>query len=231
MQRRLFTLIEIIISLGIIATILALTYSFMSQGARISAKNSETARSLRLEHNLFKTIYSDIQSLQQCDPSPIPSLLLKKDTVYSHSSSIKVLGYIPHYIADNKITTYLNQIHYAIDLLPEGEHFALYRRITPQMIPTEKKGEWEYLYGPITEFNVSLWNEDKKEWVDEFDSAQEKKMPSALRITLAFPGDEPEKEEKRVTRTYPLTSSMQFTKAKIADEENSSSSTPLLPGP
>ena len=108
LKNNFFSLIEIIIAIGIIASILVVTYGFMHHSLKVRTYSSKLSRDLQLEHNLLGIISKDIKNAQWIDNSPIAILSIKPDEVFSSSSRLELLTWCKLYDAKNKTSSYRN---------------------------------------------------------------------------------------------------------------------------
>lgn len=228
-KRSAFSLIEVLITIGIIATIMAVSYSFMRQGLQVREHSKRISRQMRLEHNLLENISRDIQAAQWIDESPIEILAFKPDSVHPSSSRLEMLSFSKLYNAEEATSSYLNRVSYALDLMPDGEHYALYRRRRIQMVKSGDAGRWEYLYGPLRNFSLRVWDDKKEEWLDTFSSTKAKKLPTVIWIQIELPAPAGEESGETIERKIVLHDRLLFKKAQSSDEGDTSNAE-KLPG-
>ncbi|GEM_PF-4097629 len=215
LKKTYFSLIEVIIAIGIIAGIMGVTYGFMRQGLLVREHSKQISRQIRLEHNLLNTISKDIQGAQWIDASPIEIFNLQKDKVHPSSSKLQMLSFSKLYNPETQTNTYLNQITYAIDLMPNGENYALYRQKISLNDLKDDSNNWEYIYGPITDFTVQVWDKDKSDWLDKFSSGKSKALPNIVQIIIQLPKTDLQNKSIIFQRKIVLHNNTTFKKAKL----------------
>ena len=232
-HRRHFSLIEVLIAIGIITGIMAVSYGFMRQGLEVRRYSRTLSRRQRLEHNLLQMLSKDIESSQWIQNAPRDIISFRPDSTHPTSSRLELVANTRNYDSESKTATYLNRVSYAVDLMEDGENYALFRRKKSIHQKQSQDAKWEYIYGPLANFTITAWDAKKEEWVDTFSSNAAKKLPAVVEIIIEFPPEDGEIEGDIIRRKIPTYDRSIFKKATVEEGFSPDGAAPernILPG-
>lgn len=190
-----FTLIEVLIAIGILATMVIMMSSTMGQV--FFSKNSSSKRSM-LNHSLYislNKIYDDINMAFQTatafegkDKSQLTGLVGTKESI--NFATLSGIHYIKNYHDSNQI-----QVGYY--LAPqENENYTLMRRQTDFLTEDLEAGGKSFpLLNNIKSLLLTYYDSQKKEWVNQWDTGSVSaggRLPALvkLQMQIAYRADE-----------------------------------------
>jgi|GEM_PF-7025146 len=214
-----FTLIELIISIGLMSGIIYSSYSSLTKIIRSKKLVEQNRKTLLIANAVISRMILEIQKISKekhlLDPEKKVFLLGQSDSLSNgeSSSSITFLASnVGQYLPNKKHNTPLVEISYRVatnpDLAPnqEIETFYLIREETPNLNDYNEALEYKMSF-PITDnlisLNFSYYDEKNEEWLNEWEDQRD--LPLQIRFTIKLLGEN--NKIKTYSTTVPINTS------------------------
>lgn len=192
--RHAFSLLEIIIAIGILTILLFVCYQLTVFTNNVRETNKRVVNELQVEHNILALISEDLENCQWISDRHPNILIVEDDPNNTGVHSIDMVSYFKKINAETKKVTWLNEVAYRLSQNSNDDYYSLLRRTDSGFDrPRNKGGHWSLVHDQIAGLNFRCY--DGKEWQEAWNSKKEKSMPQAIEIILTLPPNNKDNNE------------------------------------
>lgn len=181
-----FTLLEVLLTLGILASILAMVYGVLYSTLRTRQKVDETMGRQKLVPAMFKVMEEDFSTAFL--PTPDAQDFVGKDLSVGSIAADRVdfLAARTSYDTETQSVADLTEVGYQLKRNDEHpEWFRLMRREDPFVDDAPLAGgTLTLLHDKVLSFDVQYF--DGKDWQKEWDSKAKKGLPQGVRVDVSL---------------------------------------------
>ncbi len=217
-MRRGFTLVEVLIALGLLATIA--TMAFMAIGSSVRAQQvlEEEDATNQAARVAMRTLYRDI-SMAYLTPNTTATMTYRTLFTGQNGDPDRVwLASLSHHrkLRDSRECDQTEVTLWTEDDPTTPGAYVLLRREAPRIDQEpEKDGKILPLAYRVKVFNLRYLNPDTAEWVEEWDSTgadQPNLLPRAVQVVLTLLAPDPDDPELLSERSYTSTIPLLYAK-------------------
>jgi prepilin-type N-terminal cleavage/methylation domain-containing protein len=183
-SRRAFTLIEVMVALGILTLVMGAIYSSWVSIVKASKAGAEAAAAAQRERMAMRVIQDALGSAQLFVAN-VGYYGFANDSLMGSGSSFSFVARLPKYFPRGGKFGDLDVRRVAFSLEPgQGGQKQLVMRQNPIVMEMDED-ERKYpvvLARNVKKFDVEFWDTTKKDWTDEW--LQTNQLPKLVRVTL-----------------------------------------------
>ena len=207
-RRRLaFTLIEILIAIGIFAMVLAAIFSSWTAIMRASKTGLDVAASVQRSRIALRMLEDSLGSAQSFGANlPLYSFVAQNGDEAGLSFVARLSDYFPR---SGKFGEFdVRRLYFTVESAPDGTRQLVLRQSPILMDPDEdEKKHPIVLVRNVKGFEMQFWDTQKNDWVDTWDDNKTNQRPKLVMFTLKV-ADNPKDRQAReeITRIVSLPS-------------------------
>jgi general secretion pathway protein J len=214
-SQQAFTLIEVLVALGIFAILTTLIYGTFTQSHNISTRLEATSERYQAVRQLFQIMLDDLTAAYYLDPTgtnPTPLTVFigtSPGTTDSFSTTQPLLRFTTlghRRWQPNSPETDLSLVEYKIEKSENSDLLTLLHREETNLLSTSEASMEEYeLAEGLKELSVRFF--DGTDWSDSWDAAAKQGLPQAVEVKFAIPI---ENEDREFSFRAPIPSAKPF---------------------
>jgi type II secretion system protein J len=202
-----FTLIEIMVAIGILAMILIAIFGSWTAILRASKTGQEAAASVQRSRIALRTLEDSLGSAQSFGLNlPYYSFLAQNG---SEASLSFVARLAPSFPRSGKFADFdVRRVTFALEDGPDSSRRLVLRQNPLMMSLASDEDEMQHplvLAKNVVGFDMLFWDKDKSDWVDEWPELKTNQLPRLVMFTLRL-ADDPHalKPQEEITRIVAL---------------------------
>lgn len=191
-QRAAFTLVEVMVTVAILAIVLAMVYSTFFSVLRVTKSGADAAEQVQRERIALKTIEDAFSGIVYYEQNQERYAFEADTTDFDYPALSFVSRVPPDFLGSKKFGAQrLRRIDFIVeDIEPHGRSLVMYQ--TPILQPVEDadlNDRESWVLGPgLDTFFVVFWSTINNEWISEW--TETNSVPTRLKFEMSFKGDD-----------------------------------------